>query len=318
MNKYKIASQKIGLNPTLLKKALTHYSFFENKDELKGNGRYIFAGMYAFKGEAAKVAVKYINGTGTQLQHLLGNAFSNEKLHTLFDEFKLSNLVRAGNNFDVKKHKHIFVYAILGCLLLYSKDQDKIQRFIIKYFFKDLKIVIPQNRSSINNFRTQADFMAEQIYKQKLILSVEKNNDMYCAKVKLKDDTFLLSAVSKSYRYVRKKVLKSAIRIMSELLAQPFENNQDYLLKIKERIEKQKLEYAAKLKQKQEEKEKLRLESSEKRKKLAKIREKERLKAKAEAKARRLAREKLQEQSASKAAKPMSANKRRYLEDKEK
>ncbi len=271
MNNYKSVALKFGISQTLLKNALTHYSFYEDKNEENGNGRYIFAGMYAFKGEVAKILATYISGTGTQLQHLLGNLFSNTILHTLFDDLKLNNLVRAGDNFDIKKHKHIFIYAVFGCILMEVDDIEKIRRIIMKYFLSDVKM--PENKSSKLNFRNQADMLAKQVYNKKLLLKIEEKSGIYRANIFIKDGELLFSEQSKSYRYARSKVLKSAIRVMTEMLAQPWEIDPNYQNTVKERIEKQQALRVAEIKQKQEEKLKLKLETAEKRKKVAQVRE---------------------------------------------
>jgi len=297
---------------------MTHSSYFENKENGKSNDRYVFAGMYAFKGEAAKIAVKYFKGSGTQLQHLLGNAFTNENLHALFDSFKLMDLVLASNSFDVKKHKHIFMYAILGCMLIETKDPLKVQQFIMKYFFQGMEDKLAVDSSLKYNYRTQADFLAKHLFKQKLLIEVKQNEDVYLAKVYKKDGELLVSEQSKSYRYAHKKVMKSAIRIMSGMLAQPFEQNPAYQQTLIDRIEMEKQEKDRKVAQKLAEKKKKLKDNEEKRKQLAEIRNKARLKAKAEAKVRRLELKKIAEQKAARASRPQSAKKRRFLEDKKK
>ena len=59
-----------------LRSVLTHSSFYEK--EGKGNSRYIFAGMFVFKGQVAEVLYRYFTGDGTRLQHILGNLFRQE------------------------------------------------------------------------------------------------------------------------------------------------------------------------------------------------------------------------------------------------
>ena len=105
---------------TQLREVLTHSSFYE--DAGKGNSRYVFAGMFVFKGMVAQVLYRYYTGEGTKLQHVLGNLFRNERLERLFDELKLKQFVRAGEYFDISTHKHIFVYAVFGYVTTLDED----------------------------------------------------------------------------------------------------------------------------------------------------------------------------------------------------
>jgi len=54
-----ILASKLGISKNELKQALTHFSFYENKNEAKANSRLVFAGMYAFKGITADILYKY-------------------------------------------------------------------------------------------------------------------------------------------------------------------------------------------------------------------------------------------------------------------
>ena len=65
-----------------LRTVLTHSSFYEK--EGKGNSRYIFAGMFVFKGQVADVLYQYFSGDGTRLQHILGNLFGKERLERMY------------------------------------------------------------------------------------------------------------------------------------------------------------------------------------------------------------------------------------------
>ena len=46
-----------------LREVLTHSSFYD--EEGKGNGRYVFAGMFVFKGMVAQVLYRYFSGERT-------------------------------------------------------------------------------------------------------------------------------------------------------------------------------------------------------------------------------------------------------------
>lgn len=75
----------MGISQAKLRNALTHSSFYDDKNQDKGNCRLVFLGMFGFKGREAMLLQKYYAGTGTQLQHTLGNLFTNERLIRLFD-----------------------------------------------------------------------------------------------------------------------------------------------------------------------------------------------------------------------------------------
>ena len=81
-----------------LNKALTHSSYPDTAEE-DNNSRYVFLGQFAFKGYVAEIIYNFVPGTGTQIQHLLGNLFKNEHLHTLYDKLKLNELKRCGVEF---------------------------------------------------------------------------------------------------------------------------------------------------------------------------------------------------------------------------
>jgi hypothetical protein len=67
------------------KKALTHKSFCKEGDEQKSNCRYIFLGMYGFKGKVAELVFNFVTGSGKPLQHYLGNIFKDDILLKIFD-----------------------------------------------------------------------------------------------------------------------------------------------------------------------------------------------------------------------------------------
>jgi len=317
MDKYKLLTLRLGISSANLKSALTHYSFYESKNELKGNGRFVFAGMYAFKGEVSKIILEYISGSGTQLQHLLGNVFSNDRLHKIFDELELMSLVKAGEKFDIKKHKHIFVFGLLGCVMLKSDKPETLRKIIMKYFLNDSELLNTGNNSNKKNYRGIADNLAKQFYGKPLILDIEKQDEIYHAKVSVKEGALISEASSKSYKYVRNKAFKISIRILSEKLAEPFENNNEYQKRQIEKQERKENERKLKIQQKIDEKKKSSIEREAKRKIIAAAKDLAQKKAKAEQKKRKQERATM---LAWKAAKQqnISSKKRRYLEDKKK
>jgi hypothetical protein len=314
MKEFKLLSVRTGLFSTKIREALTHYSFYENAEN-KGNSRYVFAGMYAFKGKVAEILYKYFSGSGTHLQHTLGNLFQNENLHKLFDELELMKLVRADNKFDVKKHKHIFVYGLLGCLYM-EGDDVKIELFIRKFFFKD-NIIFQKHKTKNKNYWGQLNDFTKQMFDKPALITVEKKGELFYSKIRIKDGETIAEASSKSYRYSRKKAMKLAMKAIVEKPIQEFENNPDYI-KRKELVKQQqaearKIEIAEKIKAKElKAKERARLLKEK-----AAAKEAARKTAKAEAKKRK---QRIAEMLAWKAAKQsqMSSKKRRFLDDKKK
>ena len=64
------------LTKTEFKQALTH-----NSAPNKNNGsRYVFLGQYGFRGILSKWIFENIGGTGMELQHYMGNIFSQSSL----------------------------------------------------------------------------------------------------------------------------------------------------------------------------------------------------------------------------------------------
>jgi len=306
-----------GIDKNDFQQALTHSSFYENDDEKKTNGRLVFAGMFVFKGQVAEILMEYFTGKGTQLQHSLGNLFRNEYLHRLFDQWQLMKQVRAGKNFDIREHKHIFVFAVLGCIS--RLDDETRQRFIFKWFLNKENNHIFQHTAKNADLQYQADFLSKNMYNEHLKISVVNDaQGLFTAKTTLKDGFIISEAQSKSYRYARKKALKLALLLLSEIRFSEFIRSTDYIERVKTRLEKQKSEKqrldteTAALKKIQK------AEHQQKMKEIKALRDLQRRKAQAEAKKRKAERDKIRAEKAAKEQRPMSANKRRHLEDKQK
>jgi dsRNA-specific ribonuclease len=107
-----------------LKRALTHKSFYKNENG-KHNSRYVFCGMYAFKGLVAEIPYTWFPLEGTQLQHTLGNLFKPEILDWIFVYYDLDKLIRYGLEFDANKQRHIFVFGLLGYLYVHAPEEVK-------------------------------------------------------------------------------------------------------------------------------------------------------------------------------------------------
>lgn len=128
----------------------------------------------------------------------------------------------------------------------------------------------------------------------------------------------IASATSKSYRYARKKAGKEALRVISNLNFRHFEETNDYYERLQKRINEEKQKHQELVRQKNEEREKARLIRKEKVKRLKEIQDEKRRQAKLEAKKRKAEKEKQAAQAAAKSQRPLSAKKRRHLEDKKK
>ena len=242
-----------------LREVLSHSSFYEK--EGKGNSRYVFAGMFVFKGMVAEVLFRYFSGEGTRLQHVLGNLFRNERLERLFDEWKLSQFVRAGNNFDIAMHKHIFVYAIFGYVT--TLDEDIRNWFIAKYVLNEESNHLFLHKQRNANLLGQADAIVRNADGRRLALEMEQTADgRHRAKAVLSDGTVLCEAESKSWRYARTKASKMALNLLATPFRKELLSNPDYQARILAREEEKK----AKRKAEVEEREAQKKEAREKRK----------------------------------------------------
>jgi len=305
----------LGIEKNKLKEALTHYSFYLKKGESKGNGRLVYAGMYIFRGQLAEIIFSYFAGTGTQLQHITGNLLKTEYLNQLFDKWTLKKFVRSGDGFDINSHKQVFVNAVLGCVS--QLEQENRQNFIFKFIicketdhiFKHLK----RNKNLIH----QVNFIANKMMGKKLTTIMEISAEgMHRAIVQVDADTLLAKAESKSYKYARKKAMKSALQTLSGLNMDRYINESDYLERIRKREEDKREKRRLEIKNRQDLKEQYKKEKAEKLRLIKKARDLERKRSQAEAKKRKAEREAMLAARAAKEQRPISANKRRHLEDK--
>lgn len=317
MDNIELFSRRIGVDKHTLKDALTHHSFYEDKDEKNGNSRMVFTGMFIFKGQVAEILGTYFSGTGTQLQHILGNLFKNEYLNTLFDEWKLRKWVRTSETFNIKTHKHIFVYAVFGCI---SKiDDDKRRHFIFKYFLneknKHIFIHVKRNKDLVY----QAKELAKITLGEKIKIEMQITEGLlHKATITFNNGIVIAEAISKSYRYARKKAMKSTLEIISAINFEKYISESNYIERIQKRIEEEKLRKQTELQKKLQEKEKQRLLKVETNKRIKKARDLARRQTQADAKKRKEERAKIQTTKEAKEQRPLSANKRRHLEDKRK
>lgn len=297
-----------------LREVLTHSSFYE--EEGKGNSRYVFAGMFVFKGQVGEMLFRYAAGEGTRLQHILGNLFRNERLERQFDEWQLKQFARAGEKFDIKTHKHIFVYAIYGYVS--TLDEDIRQWFISKYIIQESGHLLNHKKRN-RNLLAQADNIVNKTDGRRLTLEMAQTEEgLHKAKAVLSDGTLLCEAESKSWRYARQKAAKMALDILAMPARKYILSNPEYHARVLAKKEEERAQRKAEIEARDARKEEIRLQKKEKRKAEARIRDAKRRKSQAEAKIRKAENARRAAIKAAKEARPISAKKRRYLEDKKK
>lgn len=305
-----------------LNKALTHSSYTES-DEDDNNSRFVYLGQFAFRGYVADLIYKFTPGTGTQLQHILGNLFKNEHLNIIYDSFHLEELIRYGGNFDAKAHRHIFVFGLLGFIHKYSPDELK-QMLISRYFIIPNKHLFSQSSKS-NDLQAQCNVISRILFQEPVFIEIVRNaNGLWQTTVSIKESV-IACETSVSHRYSRQKTLKKAFMQLADVLnfietTRPeFDVNQSRLQQIRDaKFQQQKEEL---LRQRAEKEERKRTESLIKKQKRKADKEKQdalRRKSKADLKAKKESRKGkntiYRDYSAEEIA-AMNPAKRRRLED---
>ena len=267
-----------------LRSVLTHSSFYEK--EGKGNSRYVFAGMFVFKGQVAEVLYKYFTGDGTRLQHILGNLFRLERLERMYDGWKLGQFVRAGSGFDIDSHKHIFVYAIFGYVSTLSEDLRG--WFISKYILADDVKHLFTHRKRNRDILSQADEIVRQTDGRRLSLEMSVLEDGgHYARAVLSDGTLLCEATSKSWRYARTKASKVALNLLATPGRKALLSNPEYQARVLARLEEEKALREAEIAERDAAKALLRAQKQEERAAQARVRDSKRRATQAEAKKRK-------------------------------
>lgn len=301
-----------------LKRSLTHSSFHaDDKTQTKSNSRYVFKGMFSFKGDTANVLFDLLPGTGMQLQQILGNLFSPAKLNALFDRLNLGDYIRFGTDFDVNKHKHIFVYGLLGYVSDQCDEYEKLN-VISTYILPGYDLAsLYVNKL---NAKAQLLFLSKMKYNKaaKMVL-VKLTDNTYEVKITVNDHTIAVHQ-SKSKEYATKKAIKKALVHIADSQSLSLKNETAIALieknKLesvqKENSEKKKVNYESFLQKQQTNKE--RREEN----KLKIIREaEEKEKSRRESKQKRKQRlEEINRIKSQRASVPLSGKKRRFLEDK--
>ncbi len=305
---------------SVLKKALTHSSFYTDIEKCISD-KYIFLGMYAFKGKLAEVIGRYIPLTGTQLQHYLGNLFANKQLEKIFIHYRLDRIVRYGKHFDVANKHHIFVYALLGFVSEFAEG-SQLNRFIYRHFLQNSDHLRP-DRSNTNNkdLYSKLLFLINMCYQQvPQIATWSKNKTFYC-KVSV-EAGWTIEEQGSSPKIAQQKCIKKALQQIADELNLEWKQNpisQELEQKRKktegEKKARAKAEKLKKYKEKQQKRSQEIAERKSQRKKEAMERDVKRRKAKMLAKKRKellLEQQKKQKEALS----TMSVAKRRHLQDK--
>lgn len=305
-----------------LKKALTHKSFFKDEDSEQSNSRYVFSGMFGFKGKVAETLFNYMPGSGTQLQHYLGNLFKDETLFKIYKTYHLDELCRYGRTFDIDKQKHILVYGFLGFICQWLSP-EKLNQFIVRNYLSETSHLMPTQFKN-RDLQSQCSYFSRLRYNEGILVITQMIDELLFKSSVSAGKVVICEAESKSYRYSRKKALKQALLMLSAPERIKLDNDTEYLKReeqreqqLKDEAKRQKDEKLATYLEKKEKIQQLRGEERKKAKALAAEREIERKKAKARAKARIEARKKADENKKSSVL-GLSTAKRRHLEDKKK
>jgi hypothetical protein len=200
---------KVSIND--FKKCLVHISMYEsqNNNTNSGNSRFVFVGMYAFKGVLASLVSKYIAGNGKQLQHFLGNAFSNENLGKIFDELGLEHVVSAHESVEIHKIKHVFALGYLGFVFQYC-SVTFIEQTAVKYFLDGNEQYLPKT-VAVNPIQI-LKAKAEQVLKQKIkIIETHLSDNLHNVVISVNLNGVIASHSSKSKLYAKKKAIKLAL-----------------------------------------------------------------------------------------------------------
>lgn len=211
VNDYQSTCLALGLSESLhneLKIAMTHKSFLGN-DKGKDNSRYIFYGMFYFKGLVANFLFKNAPGSGTHLQHQLGNICATKILNNIYQHYKLGLLVRVGDRQEVENMKHLFAWAILG-LVAEFRNENTIQRIIRTHFLPHLKL---DKKEVPVNLKEQLKYICLQRFNTKPTITTLKQDEVYITTVECK--AWTVEHSSSSHIYSQKQAIKKMLRVIA-------------------------------------------------------------------------------------------------------
>ena len=217
----KLLRYKIYFEQSDIEKMLTHNSFSE-----QNNSRYVFAGMTGFKGAVGHWIFKNIGGTGTQLQHFLGNIFSQKNLESYFDKLIFTQ-IRKAETVDIATQKHVFVYAFFG-LVLENATKKQLENFIFSEILMPNDHLMPQTYKHKNQW-AQLKFICKQQFDKKPKLFHELlDNKINCITI-LMDEQVLSKHDSVSYKYARTKTITLALKNILLQIEEKTKDNADYI-----------------------------------------------------------------------------------------
>ena len=161
--------------------------------------------------------------------------------------------------------------------------------------------------------------MVRQTDGRRLTLEMEVTEDgLNRAKAVLSDGTVLCEAVSKSWRYARTKVTKMALNLLAMPSRKYLLSNPEYQARVLERKKAEQEQRKAEVEEREAQKKEAREKRKEGWKAERRARDAKRRASQAAAKKRKAENAARAAAKAAKEARPMSAKKRRFLEDKKK
>jgi hypothetical protein len=208
------------------------------------------------------------------------------------------------------------VYAIYGYVT--TLDEDTRQWFISKYIIGETGHLLT-HKTRNRNLLAQADDIVNKTDGRRLVMEMEQTEDgLHRAKAVLSDGTQLCEAISKSWRYARRKAAKMALDMLAMPSRKYLLSNPEYQARVIARLEAEKEKRKTEIEEREKRKKEAREERREKWKEQTRIRDIKRRQVQAAAKKRKAENAARAAEKAAKEARPMSAKKRRYLEDKKK
>lgn len=307
------------LTKTEFKRAMTH-----NTSPNKHNGsRYVFLGQFGFRGLLAEWIHAHVGGTGTELQHFLGNIFSQKRLEELYDTWRLHRFVRYGEKCDPNKQKHIFALSFIGCVAHHSPPHV-VEEFMLDFFILPNDHLMPRTHVVRDDWQKLLFLCKQHGYRKPETTYQLTDEKKHRFSVALWDGT-VVSCESVSYRYAKKKTMKKALlhvveKHEKELLQDPVHQQREReVLKKKEAAKKAEMEIKqADWEAKQDKKQREKVVRLAKRKQEAAERDKQRRLNKEVAKKekeRRKGKNTLYREYSSEEIAAMNPGKRRRLED---
>lgn len=296
-------------------KVFTHNSFSENN-----NSRYVFLGQFAFKGIVTEWVFNNIAGTGTQLQHYLGNLLSAKRLATFYDNWKIDK-IRIAENVSIEEQKHIFVYAILGYIVENATKKNK-EKLIFNEFIKNADHLLPQNYKHKNRW-DQLLFLCKQQFDSKPRLSKNTDENKINHISVFLNDALLATHSSISFKYAKKKCITEGLKKITDNIA--LENKEAFMTneaQVNKKLEEARVQQKQEKQNKHIERTKKHQEKMAEPKRIAKIeaqlqdKKRKETKQKAKEKTSRKGKDTIYRNYTAEEIASMSASKRRNLQDK--